>query len=96
MKHTIDASGKKLGRIATEAAVLLMGKTTPDFKRNQVSSNVVKIKNASALNISIKKKKNTIYTHYTGYPGGLREQSMQKIIDKKGWIKTFLHGKIDE
>ena len=94
-KHIIDASGKKLGRLATEVSSLLLGKTTPDFKRNMLSDNKVEIINASLLDISAKKKSDKIYTHYTGYPSGLRKQTMQKIIDTKGYseiLKKAVYG----
>lgn len=84
MKHTIDATGKKLGRIATEAATLLMGKNTPDFEKHVLSSNVVEIVNAGALSISDKKRRDEVYKSYSGYPGGLKIKSMTQVIEKKG------------
>ena len=85
MKHTLDAKGKKLGRLATEAAVLLMGKDTPDFEKHVLSKNTVEVINASQLSITEKKRKNEIYTSYTGYPGGLRQKSMTQVLEKKGY-----------
>lgn len=84
MKHKIDAKGKKLGRVATEVASLLMGKTTPDFERNILSSNTVEILNASLLDIDESKLKNKKYKRYSGYPGGLKEETMERVISKKG------------
>src|SRR3990167_5463705 len=48
-QHTIDAKGKKLGRVASEAAHILMGKNTPDFTRNNVKDVVVSITNATEI-----------------------------------------------
>lgn len=84
MKYTIDATNKKLGRVATEAAMLLMGKNTPDYARHTESGNTVEILNAGGLSITPKKQRDTTYTTYSGYPGGLKIASMDQVIEKKG------------
>ncbi len=84
-KYTIDAQGKKLGRVASEAAALLRGKGRPDFARNELPDCTVEIANASALALSEKKKDETRYNRYSGYPGGRREISMKEFIEKKGY-----------
>lgn len=87
MKHTIDAQGKKLGRVASQAAVLLMGKTTPDFQKHSTSSNTVEVVNASELVLPREKREQKIYKRYSGYPGGLKEERMEEIISKKGYAE---------
>ena len=84
MEHTIDAKGKSLGRVASEAAHVLMGKNNPDFEKHVVADVTVKIMNSETLNISPKKASTKIYTHYTGYPGGLRKQTLEEVREKKG------------
>ena len=84
MKYIIDAQGKKLGRVASEAAALLRGKGRPDFSRNTLPDCAVEITNVSNLSISEKKKDETMYNRYSGYPGGRREMSMKEFIAKKG------------
>ena len=84
MEHTIDAQGKSLGRVATEAAHILMGKNDPQFEKHTVADVVVKIVNSDALAISSKKASTKVYTHYTGYPGGLRKKTLGEIKEKKG------------
>jgi len=84
VKYTIDATNKKLGRVASEAAILLMGKNAPGYARHEESENTVEIINASGLSITPKKQRDTKYTSYSGYPGGLKVASMEQIIDKKG------------
>lgn len=84
MEYTIDAQNKNLGRVATEAAHVLMGKNSPDFKKHVVADVVVKIVNSKMLSITPKKATSKIYTHYTGYPGGLRERTLEDVIEKKG------------
>jgi len=90
MKYTIDATGKKLGRVASEAARLLMGKNQPDFVRNKVLGGKVEIVNTSKADISEKKLLEKTYARYSGYPGGLRTPSMRSVIEKKGYREVFL------
>lgn len=89
MEHTIDATDKSLGRIATQAAVFLMGKDTPSFQRNVAPAVKVTIENASKAKISAKKMKEKTYKRYSGYPGGLKEMNMEKVIEKKGHEEVF-------
>ncbi|MEX0931346.1 MAG: 50S ribosomal protein L13 [Candidatus Paceibacterota bacterium] len=84
MKYTIDATGKKLGRVASEAATLLMGKNSPEYARNKAPEVTVAITNAGKLSLAIKKLEQTKYSSYSGYPGGLTFKSMEQIIEKKG------------
>ncbi len=89
MEYKIDASNKAVGRIAGEAAVLLMGKNKPEFQRNTNPEVKVLIMNASKAKISIKKLKNKEYQRYSGYPGGLKKRTMEEVIDKKGYAEVF-------
>lgn len=81
--YTIDATGQKLGRVASKAAAFLIGKNSTSYTKNKVFDVQVVIENASALDIFEGKMK-TAYRKYSGYPGGLHEKSMEQIIDKKG------------
>ncbi len=83
-KYTIDAKGKKLGRVATDAAHHLMGKHQTSFARNAVADVEVEIINAGELSISPKKLEQNKYIRYSGYPGGQKERTLQEVIDKKG------------
>jgi len=85
--YTIDATGKKLGRVASEAAYVLLGKSGPDFRRNVASDTIVEIINVSKLALSETKQEKKIYTHYTGYPSGLRTKTMGKVISEKGYTE---------
>lgn len=82
--HTIDAANKKLGRVASEVAILLMGKDTPAFAKNIVPNVKVVVSNASMLDISEDKKVNMEYKHYSGYPGGLRYEKLDDALTKRG------------
>lgn len=81
----VDAKGKKMGRVASAVATYLMGKEDVSFLRHEHTGHKVLIKNASQLDVSRRKQKNKIYTHYTGYPSGLRQKSMEQIIKKHGY-----------
>jgi|SRR3989344_2164074 len=89
MKYTLDAENKKIGRVATTAAEYLMGKNLPDFKRNSIPSVSVEIKNASKASISDNKKSTKTYSRYSGYPGGLKQPTMETVITKKGFSEIF-------
>ena len=84
MEYKIDAQGKKLGRIASEAASVLMGKNRADFVRNAIPDVKVKISNAGKISVTLKKMENKVYKSYSGYPGGLKERSMKKVVSDKG------------
>ncbi len=95
MEYTINAQGKKLGRVATEAAHILMGKDNPDFEKHIVADVTVKIINSDELDITPKKASTKIYTHYTGYPGGLRKRTLEDVKEKNGIeevIKKAVYG----
>lgn len=84
MKHTIDAQGKTLGRVATAAAAILIGKHTTSFVKNKVGEDTVEIVNASKVAVTGSKMGEKRYKRYSGYPGGLKETPMREMIDKKG------------
>ena len=77
--HTIDASGKALGRVASEAAKALMGKMSPSYTPNVLSNVKVTIENATKLNFPEKKLTQKVYTTYTGYPGGLKHATLAQV-----------------
>jgi large subunit ribosomal protein L13 len=87
--HTIDATQKKIGRISTEAAKILMGKTSTAYAPNVVADVEVHIINAGKADVSEKKKDEKIYRRYTGYPGGLIDTSLKRMIEKKGMSEAF-------
>ena len=84
MEHIIDASGKKIGRIASVVAALLIGKNTPHFARNIVPSVKVKVINASKVIASEKKRATMVYTKYSGYPGGLHTETLGHLMTRRG------------
>lgn len=85
MEHKIDAKGKSLGRVATEVAVLLLGKNTAAVKKNAVAEVTVRVINASGLEITDKKKIQMTYHSHSGYPGSDRADKLKDVIAKKGY-----------
>jgi large subunit ribosomal protein L13 len=84
MKYTIDAQGKKIGRIASEAAACLMGKNSVSFAKNKALQCVVEVINAEKLDISAKKKVGDVYVTYTGFRGGLKDESLGELLKRRG------------
>ncbi len=85
--YTIDAAGKRLGQVATEAARLLMGKNTVTFLRHVVTPVTVKIENASKMDIP-EGKKTEIYQSYSGYPGGRRTETLEHLGERLGYSEV--------
>ncbi len=80
--HTIDASGKILGRLAVEVANLLRGRNKPGFLRYKDVGDEVAIFNTDLIKTSGKKSKQKIYYHYSGYPGGLSAIKLEDYMKK--------------
>ena len=89
MEHKIDAKGKKLGRLASEVAVLLMGKDRTDYARNEVADVKVVVSNITELDLPAKKLKDKVYLRYSGYPGGQKKRTLEEVIEKKGHADAF-------
>ena len=82
--HLIDATGKKFGRIASEAAKALIGKTRVDYTPNILSKVVVEISNANELDIPEIKRRDIVYKRYSGFPGGQRVENLGALMDRRG------------
>ena len=85
MDYKLDAAGRSIGRIATEASLLLRGKNDPQYAPHLTPKNKVVINNASKVKVTGNNKLNTkIYYRHSGYPGGLKSETLNELIDKKG------------
>lgn len=84
LEKVVDASGRTLGRVASEVAMNLMGKTKPTFERNKYCGMPVKVVNANKLRITNKKLAEIYHTRYSGIPGGLKVMSGHYTVEKKG------------
>ncbi|MBX4195497.1 50S ribosomal protein L13 [Candidatus Parcubacteria bacterium] len=84
MKYTFDATNKKPGRLATEVAVLLMGKNRADFAKNKIPDVEIEVTNANLMSFDANKLRDKTYASHSGYPGSLKLPNMQEVLDKKG------------
>ncbi|MEY2640965.1 MAG: hypothetical protein RL150_358 [Candidatus Parcubacteria bacterium] len=85
----INAQGKSLGRVASEAAKMLMGKDSAAYEPHLVQGNGVHIVNAAQVAMTEKKLKQKQYGRYTGYPGGLKFQTLEQLVARKGYAEAF-------
>jgi large subunit ribosomal protein L13 len=81
--YVIDAEGKVLGRLATEVATILRGKHKPIYTPHVDTGDYVIIINADKIKLTGKKLEQKQYKYHTGYPGGLKSISYEKMLDEK-------------
>jgi len=81
--HLIDAKGKILGRLATEIATILMGKNKPNYVPYLDNGDYVVVTNAKQVKVTGQKEIQKVYTRHSGYPGGLRQETLGKLRARK-------------
>ena len=81
--HLIDADGKVLGKVASEVAELLIGKHKPIYTPNMNTGDQVVVVNAEKLDMKSKKAGEKTYHRYTGYPGGIKSESLEKLMARR-------------
>lgn len=84
MEHIIDASHKKLGRLASEVAIILQGKKSPDYDQRLAGRDSVRIKNIDKMAVGRGKMKQKIYYRHTTQIGHLKKQTLSMLWQKKG------------
>ncbi len=81
---TIDATGKSMGRLATQVGKILLGKHTPAYQRNlQHARSTVSIEHIDAVRFTGKKLAQKVYRYHTGYMGHLKEIKAKELFAKK-------------
>src|SRR3989338_1761582 len=80
--HLFDAKSTTLGRMSTEIASLLLGKHLTGSAKHTVAPVRVVVINAESLVVTGKKKEQKMYRKYSGYPGGLRERTMNEQMER--------------
>lgn len=80
--HVIDAEGKTLGRLSSEIAVLLQGKHKPEYVPYLNTGDFVVVVNAEKVRVTGKKLQQKMYYSHSGYPGGLRERTLEEVLDR--------------
>lgn len=81
--YIIDATGKTLGRLATEIARRLRGKHKPEYTPHVDTGDYIVVINAKKVRVSGNKAQDKVYYHHTGYPGGIKSITFEKQIAKK-------------
>lgn len=81
--YLVDATGKTLGRLASEIAKILMGKHKPTYTPHVDGGDFVVVINAEKIHATGKKLDKKIYYKHTGYPGGLKETTLREMLQKK-------------
>ena len=79
----VDAAEKTLGRLATEIALRLKGKHKPEYTPHVDTGDYIVVINADKIRVTGKKTSDKMYYRHTGYPGGLRSISFDKLLDHK-------------
>ncbi len=80
--YIIDASEKTLGRMAAEIAHRLRGKHKPEYTPHVDTGDYIVVINAEKVRVTGKKASDKMYHRHTGYPGGLKSMSFEKLIQK--------------
>jgi large subunit ribosomal protein L13 len=81
--YVVDASGQTLGRLASRVASILAGKENPSYTPFIDTGDHVIVINAGKIKVTGMKAEQKVYRHYTGFPGGLREEDFRKRFDRK-------------
>jgi large subunit ribosomal protein L13 len=79
----VDASGQTLGRLASRVASILAGKESPQYTPFMDVGDHVIVINAAKIRVTGMKSEQKVYRHYTGFPGGLREEDFRKRFARK-------------
>jgi len=80
--HKIDATGKAVGRLASQIAILLRGKNKPEFTPNIDNGDIVYVNNIKELKFTGKKLEKNLYKWHSGYPGGLKTAKLRDVYQK--------------
>lgn len=79
----VDAEGQTLGRLATQIADTLRGKNKPEYTPHIDTGDFVVVVNAEKIKVTGKKLTEKIYYRHTGYPGGLRQRTLEEQLERR-------------
>ena len=91
--HLVDARGQVVGRLATQISQILRGKHKPNFTPNYDCGDYVVVINAKEAKFTGKKTQDKLYTWHTGYPGGLKQISVEQLLEKKPEEVAYINAK---
>ncbi|MDK2897682.1 MAG: large subunit ribosomal protein [Candidatus Atribacteria bacterium] len=81
--YLVDAEGQVLGRLAAQIAQILMGKSKPLYTPFLDVGDFVVVVNAEKVRVTGRKMADKLYRHHTGYPGGLKEETLASLLARK-------------
>ncbi|MEX2211695.1 MAG: 50S ribosomal protein L13 [Gaiellaceae bacterium] len=81
--YLVDAEGRTLGRLATQIADTLRGKTKPQYTPHVDTGDFVVVINAEKIAVTGKKLDDKIYYRHSGYPGGLKQRTLREQLDRR-------------
>jgi large subunit ribosomal protein L13 len=81
--YVVDAEGQTLGRLATRIAAVLRGKNKAQYTPHVDTGDFVVVINADRIEVTGRKSEQKMYYRHTGYPGGLKEVSYERMMDRK-------------
>ena len=79
----VDAEGRTLGRLATQIADTLRGKTKPEYTPHVDTGDFVVVVNAERIQVTGKKLDDKIYYRHSGYPGGLKQRTLREQLERR-------------
>lgn len=80
--YVVDAADKTLGRLASGIATRLRGKHKPEYTPHVDTGDYIVVVNCEKVRVTGNKASDKIYYHHTGYPGGIKDISFEKLIEK--------------
>lgn len=81
--YVVDAEGKTLGRLATQIAAVLRGKTKPQYTPHVDVGDFVVVVNAEKITVTGDKLASKTYWRHSGYPGGIRSRTLAEMLDRR-------------
>jgi large subunit ribosomal protein L13 len=81
--YVVDATGKTLGRLATQLADALRGKRKPQYTPHIDTGDFVIVVNAEKISVTGNKRAAKLYHRHSGYPGGLKTRTLQQMLDRR-------------
>ena len=81
--YVVDAEGRTLGRLATEIATILRGKNKPQYTPHVDTGDFVVVVNAEKVVVTGRKAEQKVYRRHSGYPGGLKETSYERMMERR-------------
>ncbi len=81
--YVVDASGRTLGRLATQVADALRGKRKPEYTPHVDTGDFVVVVNAEKIAVTGKKLDDKLYYRHSGYPGGLKSRTLREQLERR-------------